>query len=58
MPRQGVSEPAGGNMDSNEIDPMWGTPSSDTASDDIDPQLAATVVRTAGSKFGHLADIR
>ena len=45
-------------MDSIEIDPMWGTPSSDTASDDIDPQLAATVVRTAGSRFGHLADIR
>ena len=24
-------------MDSNEIDPTWGTPSSDTPPDDIDP---------------------
>ena len=31
-------------MDSNEIDPIWGTPSSDTASDDIDPSRPPPLV--------------
>ena len=57
MPRQGVGEPAGGKMDSNEIDPTWGTPSSDTPPDDIDPSWPPPVRRTTGGRFGHLTDI-
>ena len=58
IPRQGVSEPAGGDMDSNEIDPTWGTPSSGTR-----PMTSIQVGRhrrskPPGSRFGHLADIR
>ena len=44
-------------MASNEIDPTWGTPSSDTPPDDIDPSWPPRVRRTTGSRFGHIADI-
>ena len=45
-------------MDSNEIDPTWATPSSNTPSDDIDPNRPPPSVELPGSRFGHRADIR